>query len=208
MLACSFQTMGGFVYRMIIFITCLIYLGYCFYICSPPLDVSAHGHYFLTTDWIIQNGPPLYQIYKLNFGYSAREFQALQLLLLVAFGGVDEPLASCMVVLFWDFVFQQGKFEGLIAVSSLIILLKLDLSCWFFSLCNLEIWWMTLKNIGHLFCTTSSFVHHFKSIGECKLNYSLETLNLGQNWQFFCPLWLWNLMDDLEKQQGTSSMLH
>ena len=32
-------------------------------------------------------------------------------------------------------------------------------------------------------------------------------LNSGQNWQFFCPVWPWNLMDDLEKQQGTSSML-
>ena len=30
-----------------------------------PLDVSAHGHSFWTTDWIIYNGPPLYQIYIL-----------------------------------------------------------------------------------------------------------------------------------------------
>ena len=38
-------------------------------------------------------------------------------------------------------------------------------------------------------------------------SYSLETLNSGQNWRFFWPMWPWNLMDDLEKQQGTSSIL-
>ena len=31
-------------------------------------------------------------------------------------------------------------------------------------------------------------------------SYSLEMLNLGQNWWFFCPLWPQNLTDDLEKQ--------
>ena len=34
------------------------------------------------------------------------------------------------------------------------------------------------------FYTTSSFVHHFKSICKFKLNCSLETLNLGQNCRF------------------------
>ena len=30
-------------------------------------------------------------------------------------------------------------------------------------------WWMTLENKGHLFYATSSFVHHFKAMGEHKL---------------------------------------
>ena len=38
-------------------------------------------------------------------------------------------------------------------------------------------------------------------------SYSPETLNSGQNWWFFCPMWPWNLMNDLGKQQGTSSIL-
>ena len=38
-------------------------------------------------------------------------------------------------------------------------------------------------------------------------SYSPETLNLGQNRQFFCPVWPWNLTDALEKQWGTSPML-
>ena len=38
-------------------------------------------------------------------------------------------------------------------------------------------------------------------------SYSPETLNSGQNQRFFCTVWPWNLTDDLEKLQGTSSML-
>ena len=41
---------------------------------------------------------------------------------------------------------------------------------------------MTLKTIGHLFYTTSSFVHHFKSIGEVKLKWQ------SQNAQFSSKL--------------------
>ena len=45
----------------------------------------------------------------------------------------------------------------------------------FFVPCDLEIWWMTLENDRHLFYTTSSCVHHFKSIGE--LNLKLQFIN-------------------------------
>ena len=41
------------------------------------------------------------------------------------------------------------------------------------------------KTIGHLFYTTSSFVHHFKPSVKSNLSYSPETLNSGQNWWFF-----------------------
>ena len=44
---------------------------------------------FWTMDWIIYNGPPLYHIYILNLGLSAGWFQAMHLVLLVAFGAVD-----------------------------------------------------------------------------------------------------------------------
>ena len=56
------------VFRMFTSIMCLIWLvsGYCVYIYPPTLDVSIDGHYFWTTDWIIQNGPPFYQIYMLK----------------------------------------------------------------------------------------------------------------------------------------------
>ena len=42
------------------------------------------------------------------------------------------------------------------------------------------------KTIGHLFYTTSSFVHHFKAMGKFQLELQSghETLNSGQNRQF------------------------
>ena len=45
-----------------------------------------------------------------------------------------------------------------------------------FVLCDLEIWWMTLKNKGHFVYNTLNFVHHFKSIS--------ETLNSDKNRRF------------------------
>ena len=39
------------------------------------------------------------------------------------------------------------------------------------------------------------------------LSYSPETPNLGQMQRFCLAVWPWNLTDDLEKQEGTSSML-
>ena len=39
----------------------------------------------------------------------------------------------------------------------------------FFILCDLVIWWMTLKIIGQLFYATSSVLHHFITIGQFKL---------------------------------------
>ena len=56
------------------------------------------------------------------------------------------------------------------------------------------------KTIGHLFYAASSLVHHFIAIMEFKLSYSPETPSLGQNLRLCCPLWPWNLTDDLEKQ--------
>ena len=51
------------------------------------------------------------------------------------------------------------------------------------------------KTIGHPFYAASSFVHHFIAIGEFKLSYSPETLNLGQNWRFIvpCDLEIWRM---------------
>ena len=56
------------------------------------------------------------------------------------------------------------------AATGLVIWLKLDSNSQFSRPCDLEIYRMTLKKtIGHLFCTTLSFVYHIKDIGEFKL---------------------------------------
>ena len=140
---------------------------------------------------------------------------------------------------------QLANLGDLIAMTSLVILLKLG-SNWFFSPCDHEIWWMTLKSnkapllyyvnlcasfqihrwiqtgvtvrklsivnckiviflsrvtlkfdewpwktIGHLFCTTLSFVHHFTAISEFKdrdkdkIKEDLGSIGLG--WPLVTP---------------------
>ena len=56
------------------------------------------------------------------------------------------------------------------------------------------------KTTGHLFYTTSSFVHHFKLIGELKLKLQSGNAQFVSKSAIFCPVWPWNLMDDLGKQ--------
>ena len=150
---------------------------------------------------------------------------------------------------------NKANLRGLIASTGLVILLKLDSNLRFFDLCDLEIWWMTLKNnrtpflhyiklcasfqshwwiqtrvtvqkpsilvkIDDFFCpvwpkiltndilnywTTSSILHQAlciisKPLVNSNWSYSPATLNSGKNLRFFCPMWPWNLMGDLEKQ--------
>ena len=59
------------------------------------------------------------------------------------------------------------------------------------------------KTIGHFFCTMSSIVHHFKSIGEFKLELqSRKKLNSDRNWRYFilCDLEIWWMT--LENNRG------
>ena len=63
------------------------------------------------------------------------------------------------------------------------------------------------KTAGHLFYATRSFVHHFKALGEFKLELQSGNAQFRSKSAIFFPVWPWNLMDDLGKQQGTSSML-
>ena len=65
------------------------------------------------------------------------------------------------------------------------------------------------KTIGHLFYTTSSFVHHFKAICEFKLELQSGNAQFGSKSSIFCPVvWPWNLMDDLGERKGTPSTPH
>ena len=58
------------------------------------------------------------------------------------------------------------------------------------------------KTTGHLFYTTLSFVHHIKAIGEFKLELQPGNAQFGSKSAIFCPLWPWNLMNDLKKTIG------
>ena len=56
------------------------------------------------------------------------------------------------------------------------------------------------KTIGHLFYTTSSFVHHFVPISEFKLKLQSGNAQSGSNWMIFRAVRPWNLTDDLAIQ--------
>ena len=53
------------------------------------------------------------------------------------------------------------------------------------------------KTIGHLFYAASSFVHHFIAISELKLELESGITQFGSKSAISCPVWRWNLMDDL-----------
>ena len=65
----------------------------------------------------------------------------------------------------------------------------------------------TWKTIGHLFYTTSSFVHHFIPIGDFKFQLQSGNAQFGSKSPIFLAVWPRNFTDDPPKQYGTSSML-
>ena len=63
------------------------------------------------------------------------------------------------------------------------------------------------KTIGHLSFAVSSFVQHFITIGEFKLELLSGKAQFGSNSTIVRAVWPWNLTYDLEKQKGTCTML-
>ena len=56
------------------------------------------------------------------------------------------------------------------------------------------------KTVGHLFYVASSSVHHFIAISELKLKLQIGNAQFGSKSAIYCPVWPWNMMDDLQKQ--------
>ena len=68
------------------------------------------------------------------------------------------------------------------------------------------------KTIGHFFYTLLSFGHHFKSIGEFKLDLQSETLNSGRSWWYVIPcdleIWQMTLQNNRHLFYAISSFVH
>ena len=77
----------------------------------------------------------------------------------------------------------------------------------FFSRVTLQCDVWPWKTIGHLFYATSSSMHHFIAIGDFKLELQSGNAQFWSKSSIFLAVWPCNLTYDLEKQQGTSSML-
>ena len=58
------------------------------------------------------------------------------------------------------------------------------------------------KIIGHLFYVDPSFVRHFITIGELKLKLQSRNAQFGSKSAIHCPVWPWNLTDDLKKNRA------
>ena len=106
---------------------------------------------------------------------------------------------------------NKANLRDLIAVTGLIILHKLDSNYRFLAHHMIEIWWVTSKNNrASLLCYVklcATFQSHWwiktgVTVQKCPIH-----IDSGQNQRFFCPMWPWNLTDDLEKTLGNSSML-
>ena len=64
---------------------------------------------------------------------------------------------------------NKANLRDLIAATSLVILLKLDLNRWFFSPCDLEIWWMTPKN------NRAPLLCYFKLFASFRSHWRIQT---------------------------------
>ena len=73
--------------------------------------------------------------------------------------------------MFWCFYFLVNKanLRDLIAATGLVILIKLDLNRQFFSLCDLEIWWMTPKN------NRAPLLCYFKLLASFRSHWWIQT---------------------------------
>ena len=98
------------------------------------------------------------------------------------------------------FLKNKANLRDLIAATGLVILLKLDLNCRFFSPCDLEIWWMTSKNnrapVLCYFKLFASFRSHWWIQTEVTVRKPLIWVKINAFW----AVWPWNLTDDLQKQ--------
>ena len=75
---------------------------------------------------------------------------------------------------------NKANLRDLIAATGLVILLKLDSNHRFFSLCDLDIWWMTSKN------NRAPLLYYIK-LSASNWSYSPGLFKSGQNRQFFLP---------------------
>ena len=77
-------------------------------------------------------------------------------------------MGRCLQYKLSHIIWNKANLRDLIAATGLVIS-NLIQNVDFSAHVTLKFYGWPWKTIGHLFCTTPSFVHHFKSIGEVKL---------------------------------------
>ena len=97
-------------------------------------------------------------------------------------------------------VWNKANLMDLIAATGLVILFKLDSNRQFSACVTLKFDGWHRQIIRHVFYTTSSFVYHFRSINEFKLELESGNAQFGSNLTIILALWPCNLTYDIEKQ--------
>ena len=110
-------------------------------------------------------------------------------------GKVNKKIKT-LPIQFW---INKANLRDLIAATSLVILLKFDPNHPFSACVTLKFDGWPWKTIWHLFYSASSLVHHFKAMGEIKLELQSGNAQLWSKSAIFCLVWPWNLRNDLEK---------
>ena len=72
---------------------------------------------------------------------------------------------------------------------------------------DLEIWQMTLKNNRTPLLCYFKLCASFRSYWWIQIRFTVRNTQFGSKPKIFLAVWPWNLTDDLEKQQDTSSVL-
>ena len=146
---------------------------------------------FINFAFIMFNG----KLWGIFYDYLWNNDHMIQIICWIHILWIDNGHVQCSTEIFQ---YQQGKSEGFDS-SDLLSNLKLDSNLQFVTPCDHENWWMTSKN-NRVLLTTSHFVHHFKFICEFKLELQSGNTQFWSKLAIFCPVWPWNLIDDLGKQ--------
>ena len=102
---------------------------------------------------------------------------------------------------------NKANLRDLIAATGLVILPKLDSNQQFFSLCDLEIWWMTSKNKRVPLLYYIKLCALFQSHRWIQTGVTVQKLSIWVKiGDFFCVTLKFDKWP--QKQQGTSSILH
>ena len=89
------------------------------------------------------------------------------------------------------YAYSKANLRDLIAATRLVILLKLDSNRWFFhETLKFDGW--PQQTIWHIFYTMSSFVHHFKAMGEYKVKLQSGNTKFRSKSVILFPVWPWN----------------
>ena len=95
---------------------------------------------------------------------------------------------------------NKANLRDLKAATGLVILLKFYPIHQFFSPCDLEIWWMTLKNFRAHLLYYIKFCASYQILCWIQTEATVQKRSIGSKLEIFCAMWPWNLMDDLGKQ--------